>query len=622
MEGEISGVPRWYKSPAVTVVVDALRFVVRPATLLVLTVLLVLAFVVFPLAFMEIYRDRPIPGVRVLGEPVGGAEAASAKLAIERVAMRYQSAPLVLEAGGQRWQVSLSEIGIRIDTEATLSEIVALGKGEFPAKAGLLAVGTWLWGLEHPAVLRVDDTRLHSFLETVAARIRVPARDAGLAVKGGRVARLVDQPGVHLDLEGAKRAILSAVARGRSGEVSLPLTMEPPRLDWHTVAPYEEKLAAALEGTVLLTAGSYGQMLVGEQLWRLVRGTAYDPSAPDGIGLELDREAASSLVASLQLRVGTPARDASISVSHDGQATVEPERVGLGVTAEGLARALSDALLRDVPVAKVPIEPVAYPVVKAEDLAAAAAEAEAILSRGVTLFYGDQSWDLGRRDLAKALVFSGAGRGTHPKVDRDRLSEVIAGIPFGIEEPGRIEKVAWWGGPVVTGRAVDAQATAQAVVQALSEGRHFVELRFRPSLPDLPKAQVPAEKPGKWIDINLSAQTLVAYEGDVPVYYTLVSTGRPGHATPTGTFRVYIKLVKDNMSNGTFGVSPDDPDYYNLKDVPYVMYFLSGGYAIHGTYWHNNFGHVMSHGCVNAPTPAARWLFGWAELGTPVVIHY
>jgi len=115
----------------------------------------------------------------------------------------------------------------------------------------------------------------------------------------------------------------------------------------------------------------------------------------------------------------------------------------------------------------------------------------------------------------------------------------------------------------------------------------------------------------RWIDVNLSTQQLVAYEGDTPVYWVTVSTGLPGTPTVTGQYRIYVKYPAQTMSG---------PGYY-LPDVPYVMYFYEG-YGIHGTYWHNNFGHPMSHGCVNTPTPDAQWLYNWADVGTLVNVHY
>ena len=115
----------------------------------------------------------------------------------------------------------------------------------------------------------------------------------------------------------------------------------------------------------------------------------------------------------------------------------------------------------------------------------------------------------------------------------------------------------------------------------------------------------------RWIDVNLSQQMLYAYEGDTIVASFLVSTGVPAFPTVTGQYHIYIKLISTLMAG---------PGYY-LPDVPYTMYFYKG-YGIHGTYWHHNFGHPMSHGCVNMYTPDAKWMFYWASVGTLVNIHY
>jgi len=114
----------------------------------------------------------------------------------------------------------------------------------------------------------------------------------------------------------------------------------------------------------------------------------------------------------------------------------------------------------------------------------------------------------------------------------------------------------------------------------------------------------------RWIEVDLTHQVLNAYEGQKLVRTSFVSTGKQDTPTPVGLFRVQIKMRYDDM---------DGPDYY-LPRVPYVMYFYRG-YGLHGTYWHANFGHPMSHGCVNLPTVHAEWLFNWAEMGTLVYIH-
>ena len=119
-----------------------------------------------------------------------------------------------------------------------------------------------------------------------------------------------------------------------------------------------------------------------------------------------------------------------------------------------------------------------------------------------------------------------------------------------------------------------------------------------------------------WVDVNLSTQYMIVYRGSTRVLGTYVSTGRPGFDTPTGTFRVNTKLPSQTMSGVIGG------EYYNVPNVPWVMYFTDRGHAIHGTYWHNNFGHVMSHGCVNLPLDVAAWLYAQAPIGMRVVIHY
>lgn len=115
---------------------------------------------------------------------------------------------------------------------------------------------------------------------------------------------------------------------------------------------------------------------------------------------------------------------------------------------------------------------------------------------------------------------------------------------------------------------------------------------------------------GKWIEIDVTRQRLTAYEGRQPVFSTLVSTGLPRTPTVLGRFAIRYKLRRQNMRG---------PGYY-LPNVPWVMYFYSN-YAIHGTYWHNAFGRPMSHGCVNMRVADARWLYFWAPVGTPVIVH-
>jgi lipoprotein-anchoring transpeptidase ErfK/SrfK len=137
-------------------------------------------------------------------------------------------------------------------------------------------------------------------------------------------------------------------------------------------------------------------------------------------------------------------------------------------------------------------------------------------------------------------------------------------------------------------------------------------------LEDTPTSEYKPHKPeevvgngDRWIDVDLTNQMVYAYEGDVIINSFLVSTGTWLTPTVTGEYKIYVKYRSASMSG---------PGYY-LPNVPYIMYFYKS-YGLHGTYWHNNFGTPMSHGCVNLRTDEAAWLFDWASVGTVVNVHY
>jgi lipoprotein-anchoring transpeptidase ErfK/SrfK len=141
--------------------------------------------------------------------------------------------------------------------------------------------------------------------------------------------------------------------------------------------------------------------------------------------------------------------------------------------------------------------------------------------------------------------------------------------------------------PAIPGQAVDSAFVSQGSTDSVSAARS-----------------------GKWIEIILSQQKLIAWQNGVAVMSSAISSGVARYPTRRGTFHIYVKYRSTRMRGPG----------YNLPNVPYTMYY-SGSYGIHGTYWHHNFGHPMSHGCINLPTSFARQLYYWAPLGTTVVIH-
>lgn len=115
----------------------------------------------------------------------------------------------------------------------------------------------------------------------------------------------------------------------------------------------------------------------------------------------------------------------------------------------------------------------------------------------------------------------------------------------------------------------------------------------------------------KHLYVDLTSQTVVAYEGDTPVMTSLVASGWGGTKTPTGTFYTYHKAPSVHMTDGA-----GDEANYDLPGVPWVSFFTGNGDSFHGTYWHNDFGDPRSHGCVNTPNNIAKFIYLWT---TPTV---
>jgi lipoprotein-anchoring transpeptidase ErfK/SrfK len=192
--------------------------------------------------------------------------------------------------------------------------------------------------------------------------------------------------------------------------------------------------------------------------------------------------------------------------------------------------------------------------------------------------------------------------------------EKIGLLPAGTQAAVTGWSGAWWQidyhgeagfifGEVVT--AFDVDEVPEVATPALPEPTSTVQVKPPPD-----PAPIWAIDEARWIDVDLSAQMLSAYEGPNPVKRYLVSTGLPKTPTPVGQYRIWVKFKTDDMAG---------PDYY-IEDVPWVMYFFEG-YGLHGVTWHANFGQPMSHGCVNQPNDMAEWLFSFASVGTLVNIH-
>ena len=129
--------------------------------------------------------------------------------------------------------------------------------------------------------------------------------------------------------------------------------------------------------------------------------------------------------------------------------------------------------------------------------------------------------------------------------------------------------------------------------------------------------------PGRWVDANLSEPVLVtAYEGERPVYSALAVKGTVAFQTPTGVFRILRRVANETMDSATIGIPRTAPTGYYLRDVLYTQYFTGDGAALHYNYWRSNWGYAGSHGCMGMNLDDSRFFWDFANVGTPIYVHF
>ncbi len=188
----------------------------------------------------------------------------------------------------------------------------------------------------------------------------------------------------------------------------------------------------------------------------------------------------------------------------------------------------------------------------------------------------------------------------HPGGEATPGNEVISRMAYGctfrvIELIEGADGLSWY----------RVQELYQQVYMRATHLRLIPDAELAPIHPEVSPAE-------KWIDIATQEQVLTCYEGDTPVARIQVSSGRRGKGTPHGTYHIFDKRVSERMVSAGV-IDDDDPNTYNLAGVPFACYFTGNWIAVHGCYWHNDFGQPRSAGCVNLPPDLARWVWRWAS---------
>ncbi|WP_165217425.1 L,D-transpeptidase family protein [Schaalia sp. ZJ1691] len=278
------------------------------------------------------------------------------------------------------------------------------------------------------------------------------------------------------------------------------------------------------------------------------------------------------------------------------------------------------------------------PKVTTEAAAKVAEEANALVQLDVTVSDTVDRYSPDVPTKAQWVTFETKnGKLSSPKLDRDKVNEWVekavkeanVAPTEGVNNVDSAGNVLVEAMPGKKGFSVNnASAVTDAIVSSLTDRKAYSgEFAYdevaptyaaRPVLAGYQNYVYPAAAGEKWVDINLAASTLTAYEGYNVVRGPVpMNHGGPGRETVVGTFHVYLKYQKQDM-----GCSPEWP--YCVRDVPWVTYF-TGSYAMHGAPWADAFGigsDYSSSGCINLPVDEARWMWGWSDMGTAVVTHH
>lgn len=210
----------------------------------------------------------------------------------------------------------------------------------------------------------------------------------------------------------------------------------------------------------------------------------------------------------------------------------------------------------------------------------------------------------------KLNVWQGASLGeTNVREQPSRQAKSVKELAFG--DP--IEVTAWVNGEEVDpGSRMWAQVGDNQFIYARNVGRNA----------PVEPPPVPAGAPtwGKWIDVNLTQQLMVAYEGTTPVRVAVTTTGMAGHETPVGWWATNYRVANETMTSGAIGAE----DFFDLRNVLFTQYFTDRGHAIHFAWWRTKetIGRPGSHGCLNLLLDDSRFFWDWAPIGTPVITHY
>ncbi|MFF8188035.1 L,D-transpeptidase family protein [Microbacterium sp. NPDC016588] len=402
-----------------------------------------------------------------------------------------------------------------------------------------------------------------------------------------------------------------------------------------TAGAAAQAISARLATTEVTVESPAGEVTVsGADLGATVDATAiaekafadnpmWKPAAwfPAGTGVEVQVDPAAAAAVLREKAPGTYRApvDATVAFDAGSQSYVAtPAGAGEGIDVSAVTAALQSAFDAGTAATSVQAGVVAVDApVSTDEAAAAVATLNGILDTAGFYVGDERTVPVDRATAASWLTVTSDGTGAFAiSADQAGIQKVVDGLAGQVDRGAvNADVIVDTGGEVIktltegqTGRSIgDTSGIAAAFAAQLAEGNGKYALTV---------AETPFEttKTERNIDVNLSAQTVTLYENGQVYQHWSMSSGKSGWETHTGEFRIGWKTALQDM-----GCAPGYD--WCTKDVPWVAYF-NGDEGFHGTYWHNNFGTPMSHGCINLTIANAKLLYDWAYRGTQVSVHY
>lgn len=317
--------------------------------------------------------------------------------------------------------------------------------------------------------------------------------------------------------------------------------------------------------------------------------------------------------------VTTPPQNASLSVV-DGDAKITDGTVGkqFGVPnpTQAVMAAASNLSMQTLYMKSS----VRQPVITAASLASAKAELAAALKQQVTISMDGTTVHPDAKTVGSWITITPepTTRTVSLGINKDSVQKYLDGLAGGYSHPSRSQ--VQWGGKIISSGADGATVSDTGAATATLTSDLLAGKGVKATLPvqhTTPKV-VNAPTSGKWIEVDLTTKRMYMYDQNALQRTFLVTAGAPATPTVVGTYAIYSKYAQQNMSGRNA-----DGSHYNQPNVPWVNYFYQD-YAIHGNYWRPSsyFGNInSSHGCVSTSVSDAAWIYTWAPVGTPVVVH-